>query len=218
MHQPQYLPWIGYFDKIRKSDAFVFLDNVQYKKREFQNRNRIRIKNGWIWLTVPVITKDRYFQKISEVEINNENDWAQDHWKSIEYNYAKAPFFTRHRDILFESYRKRWDRLSDINICLTKIFLEVLGIDTPVYLESDLAVTTTSTQRIVDICKTLKADAYLSGQGGKDYMDESLFEQNGIRLEYQQFAHPVYQQNFAGFEPHLSIVDYVMNCDARPWE
>jgi hypothetical protein len=108
VHQPQYLPWIGYLDKVKKSDAFVFLDNVQYKKREFQNRNKIRTKEGWIWLTVPVITKDRYFQKIAEVEIDRTVDWRNDHWKSIEHSYAKAPFFAAYKERFAAIYNKEW--------------------------------------------------------------------------------------------------------------
>jgi hypothetical protein len=212
VHQPQYLPWIGYFDKIRKSDAFVFLDNVQYKKREFQNRNKIRTKDGWLWLTVPVITKDRYYQKIGEVEINNETCWTAEHWKSIEHNYAKAKFFHEYRDVFEAVFLRKWERLSDINIHITKILLEIFNIKTPVQFESDLNIDATSTQRIIDLCKRLNADVYLSGAGGKAYMEEDLFVQNHIRLEYQEFTHPTYPQTFPGFEPYLSIIDYLFNC------
>lgn len=215
VHQAQYLPWLGYFDKIKNSDAFVFLDNVQYKKREFQNRNKIRTKEGWIWLTVPVITKDRYFQKISEVPINNETDWRTDHWKSIEHNYAHAPHFATYRNRFAAIYAKPWEKLQDINVELVRIFLDILGITTPVYFESAYNITSTSTQRIIDLCKALKADAYLSGAGGKDYMDENLFTQNNLVLEYQHYDHPQYPQVFEGFEPYMCTLDYIFNTD-RP--
>jgi hypothetical protein len=214
VHQPHYLPWIGYFDKIKHSDCFVFLDNVQYKKREFQNRNKIRTGTGWIWLTVPVITKDNFLQKISDVKINNETDWAREHWKSFEHNYAKAPFFDQWRERFGSLHALSWDKLIDINITIIKIVLEAYGITTPIVMESSLSITTTSTQRIVGICKNLGGDTYLSGSGGKDYMDESLFTDAGIKLEYQKFDHPVYRQVFDGFEPYMCILDHLFNCGA----
>jgi hypothetical protein len=216
VHQPHYLPWIGYFEKIRASDAFVYLDNVQYKKREFQNRNKIRTADGWMWLTVPVITKDKYLQSISDVKINNETDWTRDHWKSIEHNYARAPYFAAFRERFEPVFQQKWERLADVNIRLSGILNDIYGIRTPVHFESELDVHTTSTQRIIDICKRLHADTYLSGTGGKDYMDESLFAANGIRLLYQDFRHPVYSQAFEGFEPFMSIIDHLFNCGPVP--
>ena len=98
VHQPQYIPWIGYFHKIAKSDEFVILDNVQYKKREFQNRNKILTKTGPIWLTVPVITKERFLQKISEVEIDNTVRWQEKHWESIKFNYSHSKYFKDYKN------------------------------------------------------------------------------------------------------------------------
>jgi hypothetical protein len=212
VHQPHYLPWIGYLDKIKKSDAFIFLDNVQYKKREFQNRNKIRTREGWQWLTVPVITKDRYYQKISEVEIDNETPWAVEHWKSIAHNYARAKHFHEYQPAFEEAYGGKWERLSDLHIHLTKMLLAVFAISTPLYFESDMPVETSSTQRIIDLCRKLNADTYLSGSGGKAYMDEQLFADNNIRLVYQEFQHPAYPQSFQGFEPFMSVIDYLFNC------
>jgi hypothetical protein len=212
VHQPHYLPWMGYFDKIRRSDAFVFLDNVQYKKREFQNRNKIRTREGWIWLTVPVITKDRYLQKISDVAVDPDASWQEAHWKSIEHNYVRARHFTEYRDLFAAAYGRRWEKLQDVNIHLTEMVLKIFNVSTPVYRESSLDVHTTSTQRIVDICRKLNADTYLSGTGGKDYMDEQLFADNGITLLYQDFKHPQYTQAFDGFEPYMAMIDYLFNC------
>ena len=200
VHQPQYLPWLGYFDKIAKSDAFVFLDNVQYKKREFQNRNRIRTKDGWIWLTVPVITKDRFSQKISDVEINNEIRLG-----GTTTGKASNTITRRRRSSLATATSvrdftgKHGTNSIDINLHLSRYLPRAVSASrTPVSFESELGITTTSTQRIIDICTEAGADTYLSGAGGKDYMDETLFTNNGITLEYQQFNHPVYPQNFDG--------------------
>lgn len=217
VHQPHYLPWIGYFDKIKKSDVFVFLDNVQYKKREFQNRNKIRTASGSIWLTVPVKTKDKYLQRLSDVEINNDDDWPAEHWKSIQCNYARAPYFKQYRDIFEDVYRRKWERLIDINMHLIRIFNDLYSIRTPVRLESELGVDTTSTQRIIDICRKLNADTYLSGTGGRDYMDESLFSTNALTLVYQEFKHPVYPQVHDGFEPFMSVLDHLFNCGPVLW-
>ncbi|MGA2091541.1 MAG: WbqC family protein [Endomicrobiales bacterium] len=212
VHQPHYLPWLGYIDKIKQSDCFVFLDNVQYKKREFQNRNKIRTSTGWMWLTVPVLTKDNFHQKFDDVKIDNETNWMHDHWKSIEHNYARAPHFSQWRERIEPLYTTSWNKLIDINIAMIKLLLEAYFISTPVIMESSLGITTTSTQRIVDICKKLGADTYLSGTGAKDYMDESLFAGSGLQLQYQHFEHPVYDQVFNGFEPNMSIIDHLFNC------
>jgi len=218
VHQPQYLPWIGYFDKIKKSDIFVFLDNVQYKKREFQNRNKIRTKNGWIWLTVPVITKGKFLQNISEVEIDNTKDWQIEHYRSIELNYTKTEFFHKYKSFIEEIYKKKWSKLLDINICIIKKILEIFNIKTEIHYETEFNITTTSTQRIIDICKKLNADTYMSGIGGKNYLDEDLFIKNNIKLIYQNFKHPVYKQNFDGFQINMSIIDFLFNCGNKTWD
>lgn len=212
VHQPQYLPWLGYFDKIYKSDLFVFLDNVQYKKREFQNRNKLRTKDGSMWLTVPVITKGKYTQKISEVEIENESDWRAQHLKSLEFNYSGTEYFDEYIDFFRKTYSREWAKLIELNVHIINYLLETLEIKTPVKFESSLDIITESTQRIIDICKRLGADTYLSGAGGKDYMDESLFEKEKIKLMYQNFEHPVYKQRFSPFEPYMSVVDLLFNC------
>jgi len=216
VHQPQYLPWTGYFDKILKSDCFVFLDKVQYKHREFQNRNRIRTKTGWIWLTVPVITKGHRGQLLSEVKIDNTLDWQKTHFRSLEVSYNKAKFFKEYKNWLEEVYlEKKWERLIDLNVFIIKHILRELEIKTPIYFESELGTTQAGTERIIEICKKLKANCYLSGIGGKDYLEEERFKQEGIELKYQEFKHPIYSQVFCKdkkeFMPNLSVVDLLFN-------
>jgi len=212
VHQPQYLPWIGYFHKIAHSDVFVFLDNVQYKKREFQNRNKIRTKEGWLWLTVPVITKGRFTQKMKEVLIDNTSNWHKKHWQSIEMNYSKAKYFNEYKEFFKSLYEKEWDKLIDLNVFIIKYINELLNIKIPVYYESDLNIEGEKTTRIINICKKLNADTYLSGIGGKEYLIEEEFIKTGIKLIYQNFKHPVYTQVYPGFEPFMSIVDLLFNC------
>ena len=222
VHQPQYIPWLGYFDKIDKSDCFVFLDTVQYKKREYQNRNRIRTKESWLWLTVPVKTKGSSGQIISEVLIDNDLDWAKQHRKSLHSWYGKSPYFKEYFPFFEGVYEKKWEKLIELNIYIIEYLLSVLNIDTSILLESELATTEKSTQRIIQICKKLKADTYLSGTGGRDYLKEELFTEADIKLVYQEFTHPDYEQQFMsqahGFEPHMSVLDLVFNAGPRSLE
>ena len=211
VHQPQYIPWLGYFHKIYNSDAFVFLDNVQYKSREYQNRNRIRIKEGWMWLTVPVLKDGNPYPNISDVRVDNFQDWRKRHWRAISVNYSRSPFFAKYGGFFEELYKKEWDKLADLNMHVIKHILGLLGIDRPVYYESRLNIRTKNTERIIDICKALSADTYLSGAGGKDYLEEGKFDTNGIKLVYQDFKHPEYKQCREPFEPYMSIIDLLFN-------
>jgi hypothetical protein len=215
VHQPQYLPWLGYFDKIAKSDRFVFLDNVQYKEREFQNRNKIRSQKGWMWLSVPAVSGVEGKQKINQVKIDNEMPWQRKHWGSLKTAYSSSDYFKEYAVFFEETYSKKWEWFLDLNVHIITYILKELAITTPISFASDLKITTTKTQRIIDICKKLNADTYLSGIGGKEYLEEGLFEANGIALRYQDFQHPVYRQQFMSdskdFISHLSVVDLLFN-------
>ncbi len=215
VHQPQYIPWLGYIDKIARSDHFVFLDCVQYKEREFQNRNRIRTDRGWMWLTVPVISTGKGRQLFSEVLIDNSFRWKQKHWDTWQTFYGKAPFFEVHRQFFEDTYSQKWEKLMDLNIHVIRHILNCLSISTAISFESELKTSNTKTERIIEICKKLKASTYLSGSGGRDYLDESRFEDESIDLEYQHFTHPVYQQQFMkdeeDFLPYLSVLDLLLN-------
>ncbi|MBU1087053.1 MAG: WbqC family protein [Candidatus Omnitrophica bacterium] len=221
-HQPQYLPWLGYFDKIDKSDCFVFLDTVQYKKREFQNRNKIRTKTDSIWLTVPVKTKGASLQRLSDVQIDNEIDWQKEHINSLQTWYASAPYFSDYFSFFKEVYAKKWEKLIDLNIQIIKFILDVLNIKTKIYLESEIKTINVSTLRLIELCKKLDADIYLSGIGGKEYLDAAEFTKNRIDLQYQNFEHPNYLQQFTSakkdFYPYLSMVDLLFNAGPKSIE
>jgi len=214
VHQPQYLPWLGYFHKIYNSDAFVFLDNVQYKDREYQNRNRIRTRKGWSWLTVPVSHEGSY-PNIADVFIDNSQGWRDRHWKTLHMNYAKAGSFDKYADFFEGVYKEDWKRLIDLNMHIVRNVNDFLGIKKDIYLESRLDIKTAQTQRIIDICKALKADTYLSGIGGREYLEAELFESSGLRLVYQEFEHPRYAQQYEPFVPYMSIVDLLFNHGER---
>ena len=211
-HQPQYLPWLGYIDKIRASDVFVYLERVQYKKREYQNRNRIKTKDGPLSLAVPVKTKDKYDQLICDVEIDNTDDWRKKHWRAIEVNYHKAPHFNDHKDFFEDLYLREWRMLAPLNEHIIGYILEYLQIVTPIQSDLALDVHAKSTDRIIEICKAVGADAYLSGAGGKSYLEEEKVASHGIRLSYQDFKHPEYPQLYGEFIPYLSTIDLLFNC------
>jgi hypothetical protein len=222
VHQPQYIPWLGYFDKIARSDAFVYLDKVQYKPREFQNRNRIRTRDGSMWLTVPVVCKGKSRQSISEAAIDNEFGWQKQHLNSLKSWYGHARYFDSHLAFFEGIYSRDWGKLADLNIHIIDYLLKALGISTPIYYESGLGTEKMATDRIIELCRKLKADVYLSGSGGKNYLEEEKFPAAGIRLEYQHFTHPVYTQQFMSSEkdfiPYMSIIDLLFNEGPRSKE
>lgn len=219
VHQPHYLPWLGYLDKIDQSDLFVILDNVQFKKREFQNRNRIKTPGGDLWLTVPVVTRGKYEQKTSEVEIDNSTPWREKHLKSLEMNYRKAPFYNDVMGKIEKFYTgTAHERLMDLCTDMLKCYMEMMGISTPVRFESELNVPGVKSERIVNICKALGAGVYLSGSGAKAYLDEELFEKEGLGLEYQHYKHPEYGQLHGDFSPYMAAVDLLFNHGAASRE
>jgi len=214
VHQPQYIPWLGYLHKIAQSDLFVYLDCCQYKHREFQNRNRILTSNGELWLAVPVQVKGKRDQAIKDTMIDNGQRWGKSHFDSMRHTYSKAPYWRDHALFLEEALcGKTWDRLMDVNIAITAYMLEVFGIATAIRLESEIGTTGESTERIIELCKKTGADGYLSGNGAKAYMDETRFAQEGLFLTYQHFTHPVYPQctGKGSFQPYMSALDAMMN-------
>lgn len=209
VHQPQYLPWLGYFDKIDRADTFVFLDNVQYKKNEWQNRNRIRTTQGWQWISVPVL--NQFAQQIKDVRINNRVRWKKKHFHALLYNYAKSRYFEEHRPFFERTYNRGWEYLLDINTHVIEYLVSVLGINTEIVIASNLNVRNHPTERLIDICKALGADTYLAGKGGYKYMDMEKFRQAEIKVLFQDFKHRAYSQLFGTFEPFMSVVDLLFN-------
>lgn len=211
VHQPQYLPWLGYFDKIRRADVFCYLNDVQYKKNEWQNRNRIKTAQGWQWMTVPV--RYRFPQKINEVYINNTVEWKKKHLQAMLTNYNRAPYFKQVVATLEDAFSKEWEFVSELNLYLIESFKKMLNLEAKKSVcSSDLDLREEPTERLIDICRALGADTYLAGQGGMEYMDLERFKKNGLKVIIQEFKHPVYPQMFEEFQSHLSIVDLLCNC------
>ena len=211
IHQPQYLPWLGYFDKLDHADVFCLLDTVQYKKNEFQNRNRIKTSQGWQWLTVPVTY--RFPQRIGEVGLNQTVDWQRKHLQALRIHYGKAPYFETYIERFEKFYQESQKLLVEVNVGCIQLLLELLGLERKLVLASSLAVKTEDpTLRLIEICQALGGDTYLSGEDGAKYMDLDTFHRHQIDLVLQEFHHPEYSQCYGPFEPNLSIVDLLFNC------
>ena len=210
VHQPQYLPWLGYFNKVDRADIFVLLDNVQFKKNEWQNRNRIKAAQGWQWLTVPVMY--RYPQLINEVLINYRANWQHKQRQAILSNYKKAPHYDRLEGFFEEIFSSSWQFISQLNIQIVRKLAKILGIDTPIYVASELGeFPQDPDERLIAITKHFGSDTYLAGAGGREYMDLEKYSKSGIKVLFQDFQHPVYSQLFGGFEPFMSVIDLIFN-------
>lgn len=212
-HQPQYLPWLGYFDKMDRADLFVLLDTVQYKKNEWQNRNRIRTSTGWQWLTVPV--HHRHPMRLLDVQVDDGAGWRRKHREALRQCYARAPHRQEVLPKICDLLDQPLSSLVDLNAASVRLLADLLGVHTPVVLASSLEdVREGKDGRLIDLCRRFRCDTYLAGAGGRDYMDESAWRRAGIAVEFQDFVHPVYPQSYPGFEPNLSAVDFLMHREA----
>jgi len=209
--QPGYLPWLGFFDQMDKSDVFIMYDDVQYDKHGWRNRNRIKTAQGAQWLTVPVLIKGQDNPLIKEVLINNRVDWRRAHLKSVQQSYSRAPFFDKYFAIFEDIYSKNWKYLVDVDMAFIFAIVEAIGLTAKIEVSSSLGIVGNSTQRLVDICLHFVATDYLTGDSAKDYLDESLFSQHDIKLEYHHYQHPRYNQLYGEFIPYMSVVDLVFN-------
>ncbi|HEV8614955.1 MAG TPA: WbqC family protein [Methylomirabilota bacterium] len=209
IHQPHYLPWLGYLAKWAAADVFVFLDTVQYEKNGWQNRNRINTPAGPRWLTVPVHA--RLGMPIGEVAIDAAQPWRARHLRAIEDAYASAPYLDRHRAALARLYERPWERLAPLAIESARWLAAAAGIVTPAHVASSLDISALDpTDRLVALCRALGADTYLAGRDGAKYMDVGRFEAAGIEVLYQDYEHPVYAQIHGEFAPFLSTLDLLL--------
>ena len=218
-HQLHYLPWLRYFHKIANCDTFVVLDNIQFNKNGWQNRNKIKTAQGAALLTVPIIQKFR--QQLSEVQIDTKQPWRRKHWRAIESSYQKATYFKEHGNFFRGVYERSWETLNGLNYEILFYALKALGIKTKIVRSWDLPLKGEATERLVGLCKELGAKAYLTGAYATQvYLDPALFEREGIELLPQEFKCPEYPQLFpeAGFIPELSIIDLLFNVGSESLE
>lgn len=210
--QPTYLPWLGYFDLMDQSDTFILLDSVQYDKRSWQQRNRIKSPNGELMLTIPVFSKGKREQTISEVMIDQTQNVQEKHLKTIQCYYAKAKHYAKEFDEFSKIMQIKRTYLSEFTIELINWFKEKLGIKTELLRSSALNVPGRKVELLINICKSVGADTYLSTVGSKVYLDgDNSFEDNGIKLCYHQYKHPTYTQQYGEFIPYLSALDLLLN-------
>jgi hypothetical protein len=192
-------------------DKFILADNVQYTTQSYINRVQIKTASGKLWLTVPVLTTGKRFQKIKDIRIIESQHWQNKHWKTINLNYRSAPFFDDYAGYLEKIYQKKWRFLVDLNIELINFSRKALHIPGPLIRGSDFPTPESPTVRIVEMIKKCQGTEYISGKSGKKYLEESLFIREGINLKYIDFKAIPYHQQFSNFIPNLSIIDLLFN-------
>jgi len=211
--QPGYMPWLGFFDQMARSDVFVYYDDVQFDKHGWRNRNRVKSPSGQAhWLTVPVRHRGLGSPRILEVEIECRSAWARKHVGTLRQFYAKAPFLKRYLPELEELLQRPWPRLVDLDLAVTGLVARWLGLDPRILRSSELAVSGSGSERLLAICRHVGARRYLSGSAARDYLDTGLFNRHGIEVAWQDYRHPVYPQLHGAFLSHLSAVDLLLNC------
>lgn len=210
--QSSYIPWKGYFDLIRAVDEFVLLDDVQYTRRDWRNRNRIKTSTGPLWLTIPVIVRGRYRQTIKDTCIEDPS-WAERHWRSITASYARAAYFAEYRDRLHALYTAAASEryLSRVNYACIRALCDMLQVPTRISWSMDYAAVEGRTERLVGICEQAGATEYLSGPSARAYIDLALFERAGITVTYVDYsAYPEYEQLYPPFDHRVSILDLLL--------
>lgn len=215
IHQPNYLPWLGYFFKISQSDIFVFLDDAQYSNKGMHNYTYIKTSNGSYRLKYPV--NQKFGDKIFLVSTKDDLGWKEKHLKTVEINYKQAPYFNE----VYNDYRrvllKEFLNIAELNATLIRYFSDKLGIHVKFIYSSELSIDSSREQKILDICKALKGKVYYSGIGAKEYQNENSFMASGVELRYSVYKPFLYEQLWGEFQSNVSALDYFMNC-GYDWE
>jgi hypothetical protein len=212
INQPAYLPWLGYLHRIAVADLHIVLDDVQFEKNSFVNRNKVRTKDGWCWLTVPLRTKGRFGDlAIGHTEIAVDHRWSKKHLDAFRTNYSRAAFFHAHLPFLKDFYSGGRERLFDLIQPQTKYLLDHFEIRTPVLLSSSIKAGGRKDELVLNLCRAVGATTYLSGPLGRNYLREELFAAAGVEVRYHDFAHPTYEQAYPGFQAGMCAFDLLMN-------
>jgi hypothetical protein len=213
VHQPEYLPWLGFFDKLARCDTFVIYDDTQYVHGGYQNRNRVRTAKGWRWLTVPIV--HNHPQKIKDVRISGVK-WRENHLRLIEHSYHDSPYFKQYFPMIKSALTFDHELLIGLNIRLINLFVDILGIKVKIMRSSEFPhLGKGKNEKLVSICKFLGSETYLSGSGGKTYIDEALFSSAKIKIIWHNYNHPIYKQPFNGFCPNMSIIDLLFSAGSQ---
>lgn len=211
-HQPVYLPWCGLIHKIALADEFVVFDAVQYLKKDWNNRNKIKTAQGPSWLTVPVQSHGKFDQLLIDVKIDNEQNWRKKHLRAFELNYSKAPYFEHYKPFINDLYGREWESLVELNNHILFFILSEMGINIPVIHAHQYDFKGSKSALVQNMCEQLNADLYIFGAMGKDYADLEAFKQAGIDLYFQDYKHPEYPQRYGKFEPYMTVFDLLFNC------
>jgi hypothetical protein len=211
--QSNYIPWKGYFDLIAAVDEFIIYDEMQYTRRDWRNRNQIKTPRGVQWLTVPVLVKGKYHQKIRDTEIDG-RDWAASHWRSLSVNYRRAPFFADVAAWLEPIYlQETFSHLSALNRRLIEAVCTFLAIRTKIAYSSDYRLADGKTERLADLCLQARGVEYVSGPSARGYIEEQVFKDRGVKLTWFDYAgYPEYPQLWGEFAHGVTILDLLFNC------
>ncbi len=217
-HQPHYMPWLGYLDKVAKADLFVVMDDLQFEAQNFQNRQRLKLAGGPAWLTVPLLRgaqTDRILDKRIASSGSPKQHWQHRHWQTLVTCYGRAPYFKLYADALRDVYTRTWTRLVDLDLHMLGLALRWFDIQTPIVKASGLNLVGAKTDRLIDMCTKVGARCYLTGAGGSTgYLDPEKIGRSGVGVIWQQFTHPIYPQRYpkVGFASHLGFLDLLCNC------
>lgn len=217
--QSNYIPWKGYFDLIAAVDEFIIYDDMQYTRRDWRNRNQIKTPQGVQWLTVPVLSKGKYGQKIRETEIDG-SKWQANHWKSLVANYRKAKCYDEVSSRLENLYKREYETITDLNIAFICCICEFLGVGTKITRSWDYILEDGKTERLISLCQQAGAMEYISGPAAKGYIEPHFFEDAGINLTWFDYeGYPEYPQLWGEFVHGVSILDLLFNCgrDAKQY-
>lgn len=213
IHQPEHLPWLGFFNKIAKAEVYIVMDNVQFEKNYFQNRNKIIGTNGVQWLGLSVSKKGHMDSTLAETEIADIPKWREKYLQTIKFSYSKYPYFNDVYDVLEKAIYTDSNKLVDINLAIIKGFAEKLDIKPKFVMASSLDVSGKKSDLVLSLCEAVNATTYIAGPSGRDYMDLESFKEAGIEVKFNDYTHPVYEQRKTEeFTPYMSIVDLTMNC------
>jgi len=208
--QSNYIPWKGYFDLINMVDEFILYDDVQFTKNDWRNRNRIKTSQGIQWLTIPVYHS--IDQEIRDIKVSQKN-WNIKHWRTLQNNYAKAPFFNLYQKIFSDAYAGiQSENLSEINRTFLEVINTILGIKTRLSWVWEYNVPGDRNERLINLCKAVGGDCYLSGPAAQNYLDVELFKKAGIQVEWMDYSgYPEYKQLYPPFEHGVTILDLLFN-------
>ncbi len=207
IHQPDFAPWLGFFDRLIDADVYVVFDDAQFLRRGWHHRDKIIGPQGTQWLTVPVLKKGRYHQEIRDVKIDESTNWRRKHLQTLTSVYGSRPGFESTHHQITEIYDRQHERLIDLNMDLISWLLRVLDIEVQICMSSEFGLKSKSTDRLVELTQALGGTTYISGLGAKNYLDEEAFRQQNIKVRWQEFLHPTWDQGQSTFLSMLSTLD-----------